>query len=99
MVSHIRPTRSAAEVEHQVSHRGPYDLTAIRCGVPAERSQYLSGAGGLLPSMASISARTSGVNLPLSLSAERLSSSWLFFEAPRITVETFGLARHQSSAR
>ena len=71
-----------------------------RPGFPELRtSQYLSGAGGLLPSMASISARTSGVNFPLSLSAERLSSSWLFFEAPRITVETFGLARHQSSAR
>ena len=49
--------------------------------------------------ISSIFASTSGVIFDFESSAFRLSFSWLSFEAPRITVETFGLAFHQSSAR
>src|SRR6185437_9548419 len=57
------------------------------------------GAAGLLPTISSILASTSGVILLFESSALRLSLSWLSFEAPRITVETCGLALHQSSAK
>lgn len=58
----------------------------------------LAGASSILPTMASIFAMTSGVNLSSTCSALTFSTICWGFDAPVITDETCSFLRHQASA-
>jgi hypothetical protein len=62
---------------------------ATTCCIPSDIS-------GFVPSAASISSSTAGVNFGISSTATSVSSSWLSRVAPRMTVLTFGLVAHHA---
>ena len=74
-------------------------IGALLAACPAEKRQNRLGPSGRFPTITSRAAIRSAVSASRASSAARLSLNCSSFDAPRMTVETLGLARHQSNAR